>query len=151
MVTLAEVLRFAMRLTHTGGAAVWIGCGLLYFLARSAQGTVTGGYYNTLRLLMARSLVLLVGSGVYLIFDRLSNPQVGLTYVVVLAIKLIMTAGIVWLVSGGRQVGRQARSTMAGPRPWWRDRGRLVLALGAGALALGVALTLIYEAETGRI
>ncbi len=147
MVTLAEALRFVMRLAHTGGAAVWIGCGLLYLLARSAQGAVTTGYYNTLRLLMARSLVLLVGSGVYLIFDRLSNPQVGLTYIVVLVIKLVMTAGIVWLVSGGRQT----RSTVAGPRPWWRDRGRLMFALGAGALALGVALTLIYEAETGRI
>lgn len=147
---LIEALRFAMRTLHLGAMAVWLGVGLLYLLTRpslnrGASAEMVRDYSRTMRMLVGRSFLLIVASGVYLSFDRLVNPRLGFLYVLVLALKLAAVAGTVLSVSAPR--GGQ---TQPSPRGLyltvWADPGRRTLALGAVALILGVVLTLIYEA-----
>lgn len=145
--SLADVMRLVMRTAHLGAMSVWFGGGLLYLLSRStprsvANGETAGAYGQLLRTLIGRSFAVLVASGAYLIFDRLSNPRLGITYILVLAVKLALVVTIAWTVGIRRQ-----RVAVAQVRPRWRDPGWIALVLGAGALILGVALTLIYEAE----
>lgn len=149
-VTLADTLRLVMRALHTGALAAWLGGGLVYMLARSVlrpslSAEAWGAATSKLRALLGRALSLLVASGAYLLFDRLTDPRIGVGYVSVLAAKLVLVAGMVWVTAAPRGL-RGVRNQTTG----WRDPGWLSLVLGAGAMVLGVALTLLYEAELAR-
>lgn len=160
--TIADVLRFVMRAAHTGALAVWLGSSLFFLLSRSASRPTVSrevwtGAKSTLRLLVRPSFALLIASGAYLTFDRLAEPRLGVAYVAVLGVKLVLVAGIVWVLGApGPRSGvdtatantEDAVSTGRGGRR--ADRTWIALVLGGGALLLGVALTLIYEAELGR-
>lgn len=152
--TLADVLRLLMRVAHTGALAVWLGSGLLFVLTKpqirpSLSGEVWSGYSRTMRTLMSRSFALLIASGVYLVFDRIAQPRLGLLYVVVLAVKVALVVVAAWITGAG---GVKRASTSANPsvRVWWRDAAWQLVALGTAASVLGVLLTLIYEADAGR-
>ena len=147
--TLADELRFIIRVVHTGAFAVWLGGGLLYLLVGTAirqrvSSEAWATVQDTFRKLAQPSFALLLGSGVYLVFDRLAAPRLGTAYVVVLGAKLTLIAGIVWVLRprGPRQASRLARLGWLGP-------SQAALILGAGAGLLGVLMTLIYEAEVG--
>lgn len=146
---LADALRFVMRAVHTGALAVWLGGGLLFFLTRpivrpTASSEAWAAHERILRTLMNRCFLLLLGSGAYLVFDRLADTRVGALYVAALGVKLALVAAIAWVVSA-RRPSRAGASRRRLPGTAW-----LVLALGAGASILGVLLTVIYEAEAGR-
>lgn len=154
--TLADMLRLLMRVAHTGALAVWLGGGLLFVLTRpqirpSLSGEIWSSYSRTMRLLMSRSFALLVASGVYLVFDRIAQPRLGLLYVVVLAVKVALVVIAAWITGAGG-VKQASASPSANPsvRVWWRDPAWQLVALGTLASVLGVLLTLIYEADAGR-
>lgn len=141
---LGDVLRFLMRVVHLGAMSAWLGGGLYFMLSRSAPRPVSTAESKAsganLRQLLRIAFALLLLSGTYLVFDRLAEPRVGVVYVGVLAVKLALVAAIVWVTGVGR-----SRGTANAARPPRIDTGRLVLGLGIGALALGVALALLYE------
>lgn len=137
-----DVLRFLMRVVHLGAMSAWLGGGLYFMLSRpslrqpaTAESKAAGA---NLRQLLRIAFALLLLSGTFLVFDRLAEPRIGVLYVGVLAVKLALVAAIVWVTGVGRSSGAA--------RTWRIDTGRLVLGLGTGALALGVALALLYEA-----
>lgn len=149
--TLPDLLWLLMRVAHTGAMALWLGGGLLYLLSqaglrKSVKDSVWGGYSRTARVVVSRSFAVTVASGAYLVFDRLADPRLGITYIAALAAKIALVAASVWVIGGRRTQG-------ASPllRPRWREPGWIALALGGGALVLGVALTLIYEVEVGKL
>lgn len=140
-----------MRVAHTGAMALWLGCGLLYLLSQTGlRGAVRaeawGGYSRIVRMVMSRSFAVTVASGAYLVFDRLADPRLGATYIAVLAAKVALVVASAWVIGGRR---KQAASPLSRPR--WREPGWIALALGGGALVLGVILTLIYESQAGKL
>ncbi len=141
-----------MRALHLGATSAWLGSGLLYLLTRPTAGQPASRgagkeYGSAMRMLAGRSFLLSVASGVYLLFDRLANPRIGLAYAGALAAKLAIVAAIALLVSVRP---RRAQAPVEGePRLRWSDPGWQALALGVAALLLGVLLTLIYEAQAG--
>ena len=150
--TLLDLLGLAARLVHVGAASVWLGGGLLYWLSgRLLRGHLEEDkwaiYSRTAGRMLGQSFALLAASGAYLVFDRLADPRLGPLYVPVLVVKLGMVGAIAWTLAAMRP--GPASQSLSGPRakpsPGLSDPGRRALWLGAGALALGVALTLIYE------
>ncbi len=134
-----------MRVVHTGALAVWFGGGLLYLLSRpilrpALSSDVRAAHSSLMLSLTRRCFALLLASGAYLVFDRLDDPRVGALYIVVLGVKLALVAAIAWVTAIGPARGGTKLPGLA-------NTACLVLALGAGALILGVALTAIHEAD----
>ncbi len=147
--SVADGLRFLLRLLHIGSLIVWAGGGGLYGLARhllraGAAPTAWTRFEQTWRAWARRCFWLLGASGVYLLLDRLTDTRLDGVYVGVLGIKVACVAAIAWLITvrSGQGLGR--------PLPQgWRDPTRWVLGLTVGATTLGVLLTLLYEGSSG--
>ena len=133
----------------------------------SGPGERSAAYSRTVGTVLGRSFAALAASGAYLVFDRIANPRLSAAYIVVLAAKLALVGGIAWTLAARRQPSAAAEDPAGPPgiagapgapgapvnrRSPRRGRGsdlaRQLIWLGAGALALGVALTLIYEATS---
>ena len=143
---LADALRLIMRIVHTGALAVWLGGGLIYLLSNpnlryAVAKDVWASHERVVRTLMSRCFALLIASGAYLVFDRLADPRLGMTYITVLGLKLALVAAIWWTITN-RRPRRAALSCSRMPAAAW-----IAIALGAGATVLGVLLTVIYEAQ----
>jgi uncharacterized membrane protein len=168
-VTLPDLLRLVARLVHVGSASVWVGGGLFYWLSSQALKGSEGGvgsvgsvrgerwaaYSRTVGTVLGRSFAALAASGAYLVFDRIANPRLSTAYIIVLAAKLALVGGIAWTLAARRRPSVAAEDAAGPPGPpgafrfrrgRGADLGRQLIWLGAGALAFGVALTLIYEA-----
>lgn len=146
-VTPGEVLRLIMRVAHVGAMAVWFGSAFFYLLSRPLlAGELNRAVWRTYRarlgVVARRCMGVLIASGAYLAFDRLSDPRRGAAYVVVLVVKLALVAAIIWIAGARRAPPPGAAAGTLRPDP-----AQLLLALGAGALILGVVLAMIYEAE----
>jgi putative copper export protein len=144
------VLTDLMRSVHIVAASVWIGGSVVYMLvivpalrASKADAELSSQIAALFRRLVQICMGALLLSGVYLIVDRLSGASVEAAYIVVLAIKIVVSLTMMALALVQAQ---EARRRLA-------HRGRLyyvlpgwILALGIVALVLGVTLTGLYEA-----
>lgn len=92
------------------------------------------------------SLVMVV-TGVVLMFDRLTDGRGSTLYVVWLAVKLAAAVSAFWLTGSlarGRQRRGRARPNLAINRAW------VVLTLGMIAFVVGVALSSVYPTGVGQ-
>jgi uncharacterized membrane protein len=135
-----------LRLAHGLAAMLWLGGGVYFLLALrpalragedGARALVTAAQRAFGEWAQAATVVMLA-SGAVLSFDRLSSGRGGLTYALVLAVKVASAIVAFWLV------GIRPRRRATGQARAARSRPELVAALGLLAFVLGVALSTVY-------
>lgn len=134
-----DLLLLALRLFHALAAMIWLGGGIYYLVAvvpaardgGEHAGEFVGraqGFYGEWA--QPATLVMLA-TGMVLVFDRLSEGQGGLLYAGLLGFKVVAAIAAFGLVMNRRR-GKRTRSD-------------IVVALGLVAFALGVILSSVWE------
>jgi uncharacterized membrane protein len=149
---IAEAGQIILRLAHGLAAAVWVGGGAYYVLAvrpslrnrdDDAAREFAGAVQREFGEWAVVATVVMIASGVILMFERLSGGQGTAVYVVLLAVKIAAAVGAFWLTG----VLRPRRSGTRTRRTGRLDVAWLVLGLSALAFLLGALLTTIYPAD----
>lgn len=143
-------LRVLMRTAHVVAAAAWLGGSIFYLLVLlpslrlggPAPGVATRAAALFRQLVNVCMGVLLV-TGVYLIFDRLTSIEVGAVYLVTLGLKIVVALALFALAIAQAQQG--VARLRAGRGALWKAAPRLILALGLLAFLLGALLTGLFE------
>jgi len=145
-VSAAEAFLLLLRLAHGFAAVVWLGGGVYYLVAirpalresadppREFVAAAQALYGEWARAMT----VVMLATGVVLMFDRLSNAGGGLPYAVALAGKIAAALLAFWLA------GLRPRRRRRGAAPARRSRPELILALGAVAFGVGVILASVW-------
>jgi uncharacterized membrane protein len=147
---LLEISLF-MRAAHILAAATWVGGNMMYLLVVVPALRLAGpapAVSAQVAALFKRLVNVCVGvlllTGVYLTFDRLTQTTLGLPYMIVLALKiiaaLIMFVLAIYLAQSNirRLAKRSTRLSKVAPQ--------LVLALGILVFLLGALLNALFEA-----
>ncbi len=139
-----------VRLVHILAATVWVGGSFMYLVvvipalrfggAAPAVGAKIAEFFKQMVNICVGVLIL---SGAYLAFDRLSQTQLGLAYIIVLGLKILGALGLFALAiylgqSNIRRLAkRSTRLSKAAPQ--------LMLALGILLFVLGALLNTLFE------
>ena len=148
--SVANWLLLSLRIAHALASTVWLGGGVYYLLAlRPATRAADHDGARALTAQAQRSFVewahvttiVMVATGAVLGFDRLAGDAEGLTYAVLLALKVAAAVGAFWLagVRPRRLAARRKR----------RATTETIVALGLFAYVVGVALATIYGRGMG--
>ncbi|MBA2286563.1 MAG: hypothetical protein H0W02_13880 [Ktedonobacteraceae bacterium] len=143
-------LRLIVRTAHTLAAAGWVGGSMLYLVAvlpalREAgpAPAVAAKIAALFRRMVNLCIAVLLLSGAFLTFDRLTQTALGWPYLVVLGLKIILAIGMFVLAVyiGQSDVRRLAkrRTSLSRAAP------RLMLALGMLIFLLGALLNSLFE------
>ena len=143
-------IRLIVRAAHTLAAAAWVGGSFLYMLAvlpalrsKGPAPAVASEIAALFRRMVNVCMGVLLLSGAYLTFDRLSLTTLGWPYLVVLGLKITIAAGMFILAiylgqSNIRRLAkRETRLSKAAPQ--------LMLALGIVVFILGALLNGLFE------
>ncbi len=140
-----------MRTAHVLAGGIWVGGSVVYLLVilpalrlGKAEPSVGAGIAALFRKLVNICIGVLVISGVYLVFDRLSLTSVGLAYVVVLVVKTLAALAMILLAVYQAQEARRVARLRG---RLWALAPRLILGLGVLTILLGATLTGLYEAS----
>lgn len=146
---LAFVLRDLMRTLHVLAGGVWVGGSVIYLVVilpalrvGKAAPLVGATIANLFRKLVNLCIGVLLISGVYLVFDRLSTTSVGVLYVVILAVKSLAALAMILLAAYQAQ---EARRLARSRGRLWKLTPRLILVLGVLTFLLGATLTGLFE------
>ncbi|HET7639214.1 MAG TPA: CopD family protein [Ktedonobacteraceae bacterium] len=144
-------IRLIVRAAHTIAAAAWVGGSILYMVAiipalRSSgpAPAVAAQIAALFRRMVNICIGVLLLSGAYLMFDRLTQTMLGWPYLVVLGLKIAIAIGMFVLAiyigqSNVRRLAkRSTRLSKAAPQ--------LMLALGIIVFILGALLNGLFEA-----
>ena len=144
-------IRLIVRAAHLLAAAVWVGGSIFYMVAvlpALRRGGPAPAVAAQIAALFRRMVNICIGvlllSGGYLTFDRLTQTTLGLSYLAVLVLKiaaaLCMFVLAIYLGQGNirRLAKRSTRLSKAAPQ--------LVLALGIFVFVLGALLNTLFEA-----
>src|SRR6266852_4872942 len=100
-------IRVIVRTAHIVAAAVWVGGSMLYLVAvlpALRNGGSAPGVSAQIAALFRRMVNICMGvlllSGAYLTFDRLTSTALGWPYLVVLGLKIIAALGILVILLG---------------------------------------------------
>jgi putative copper export protein len=148
-----QILSVLMRTAHTLAGGVWVGGSLVYLLVITpalrlgkAAPEVSGAIAAQFRRLVNISIVTLLLSGVYLMFDRLTTTTVGVAYVVTLAVKIALALTMFWLAIFQAQEARRPARLRG---RMWRLAPRLILTLGVVVFLLGATLNGLFDVAIG--
>jgi uncharacterized membrane protein len=157
---LAALFQLGILWAHAMAAVAWVGGSLFYAIALTPAIEQLGPTPERLSLLGVASrefrevvrlaIVVFVVTGVVLAFTRLGQPRISTAYVVVLAVKVVLSLWMFWLAG---RVGRGARAADESGKPvaaWWLRPQYLILELGALVYLLSLALRLLYEQSLGN-
>ncbi len=143
-------IRLIVRATHTLAAAAWVGGSILYLVAvlpalrsKGPAPAVAGEIAALFRRMVNICVGVLLLSGAYLTFDRLTQTTLGWPYLVVLGLKIVIATGmfILAIYIGQSNIRRLAkRSTRLS-----RAAPQLMLALGIVVFILGALLNGLFE------
>ena len=143
-------IRLIMRAAHTLAAAAWVGGSILYLVAvlpalrsKGPAPAVAGEIAALFRRMVNICMGVLLLSGAYLMFYRLTQTTLGWPYLVVLGLKIALATGmfIVAIYIGQSNIRRLAkRSTRLS-----RAAPQLMLALGIVVFILGALLNGLFE------
>jgi uncharacterized membrane protein len=134
----------SLRVAHALAAMLWLGGGVYFLLAvrpasreadepsRAFISAVQGNYGEWAQV---AAMVMVVTGGI-LVFDRLSNGSAGLTYVALMAVKIVAALAAFWLA--GLRPKRRAARRKRGTTP------EVIVALGVLAFIIGVGLSSVY-------
>jgi len=145
------VIRLLVRSAHILAATAWVGGSILYLLAvipALRSGGPAPAVAVQIAALFRRIVNICVGvlllTGVYLTFDRLTQTRLGWSYLIVLMLKiaaaLAMFVFAIYLGQSNirRLAKRSTRLSKAAPQ--------LILALGILVFVLGAFLNSLFEA-----
>lgn len=144
-------IRLIVRAAHTIAAAAWVGGSILYMVAvipalRSSgpAPAVAAQIAALYRRMVNICMGVLLLSGAYLMFDRLTQTTLGWPYLVVLGIKVSLAIAmfVLAIYIGQSNVRRLAKRTTR----LSRDAPQLMLALGIIVFILGALLNGLFEA-----
>lgn len=148
-----QILSVLMRTAHTLAGGVWVGGSLVYLLVITpalrlgkAAPEVSAAIAMQFRRLVNISIVTLLLSGVYLMFDRLTTTTVGVAYVVTLAVKIALALTMFGLAIFQAQEARRPARLRG---RMWRLAPRLILALGVIVFLLGATLNGLFDVAIG--
>lgn len=143
-------IRWLVRLVHILAASAWVGGSFMYLVVvipALRSGGPVPAVASKIAELFKRMVNICVGllllSGVYLTFDRLTQTRLGLAYIVVLVLKILGALGLfvlaMYLAQNNirRLAKRTTRLSKAAPQ--------LMLALGILVFILGALLNSIFE------
>ncbi len=146
-------LSVVMRTAHMLAGAVWIGGSVMYLLVITpalrlgkAAPEVGAHMAAQFRRLVNASIVTLLISGVYLMFDRLTTTTVGVAYVVTLGVKIALALTMFGLALFQAQEARRPARLRG---RMWRVAPRLILALGIVVFLLGATLNGLFDVALG--
>ncbi|MFL5703777.1 MAG: CopD family protein [Ktedonobacteraceae bacterium] len=144
-------IRLIVRAAHIIAAAAWVGGSILYMVAiipALRSGGPAPAVAAQIAALFRRMVNICMGvlllSGAYLMFDRLTQTMLGWPYLVVLGLKIAIAIGMFVLAmyigqSNVRRLAkRSTRLSKAAPQ--------LMLALGIIVFILGALLNGLFEA-----
>jgi putative copper export protein len=145
-------IRVIVRTVHILAGAAWVGGSILYLVAvlpALRSGGPAPGVAAQIAAHFRRLVNICVGvlllTGAYLAFDRLTSTRLGWPYLVVLGVKIIVALGmfVLAIYIGQSNIRRLAKRTtrlsQAAPQ--------LVLALGILVFLLSALLTGLFEAS----
>jgi uncharacterized membrane protein len=143
-------LRVIMRSAHILAAAAWVGGSIMYAvivvpaLRLAGPAPALAAKIAALFKQMTNICIgVLLVTGAYLTFDRLTQTALGLPYLLILALKIIGAIGLFILAiylgqSNIRRLAKQStRLSKAAPQ--------LMLALGILVFVLGACLNILFE------
>ena len=143
-------IRVIVRASHTLAAAAWVGGSILYLVAvlpalrsKGPAPAIAGEIAALFRRMVNICMGVLLLSGAYLTFDRLTQTTLGWPYLVVLGLKIVLATGmfILAIYIGQSNIRRLAkRSTRLS-----RAAPQLMLALGIIVFILGALLNSLFE------
>jgi len=143
-------IRVIVRAAHTLAAAAWVGGSILYLVAvlpalrsKGPAPAIAGEIAALFRCMVNICMGILLLSGAYLTFDRLTQTTLGWPYLVVLGLKIVLATGmfILAIYIGQSNIRRLAkRSTRLS-----RAAPQLMLALGIIVFILGALLNSLFE------
>jgi uncharacterized membrane protein len=145
-----EIL-FLVRAVHILAGAAWVGGSIMYLfvvlpalrLAGPAPAVAAqiAGLFKKLSTLCIWVLVL---SGAYLMFDRLTQTELGLPYIIVLLVKL---AGALGMIALSAYMGQSALRRLAKQSTRLsRIAPQMLVVLGILVFVLGAVLNTLFEA-----
>ena len=144
-------LRLIVRVAHTLAAATWVGGSVFYLvvvLPALRNGGATLEVAARIAALFRRLVNVCIGvlllSGAFMMFDRLTQTTLGLPYLIVLGLKIVSAIAmfILAIYLGQSNIRRLAkRSTRLS-----RAAPQLMSALGIGVFLLGALLNGLFEA-----
>ena len=147
---LALGITVLMRALHVIAAAVWVGGSVIYLAVigpalRSTQTGSTAGAQMaaTFRRLVHVCIGVLLLSGVYLTFDRLSSELAGTVYVALLVAKIAAALAMILLAVFQAQEARRLANHRG---RLWTLAPRWILVLGLVTVVLGAALAVFFDA-----
>ncbi len=151
---IADAGQVFLRLAHGLAAAVWVGGGAYYLLA--VRPNIRSRNDEASRALgvevqrefgewAAVATIVMIASGVILMFERLSGGQGTTVYVALLAIKVLAAVAAFWMTG----VLRPSRGISRRRRTGKLDTAWLVLGLSIAAFLIGALLTTLYPADIG--
>ncbi len=144
-------IRLIVRTAHLLAAAAWVGGSILYLvvvLPALRSGGLAPGVSAQVAVLFRRMVNICVGvlllSGAYLAFDRLTSTALGWPYLLVLGLKIIAALGmfVLAIYLGQSNIRRLAKRTTH----LSRAAPQLMLALGILVFLLGALLNGLFEA-----
>lgn len=145
------VLRDVMRAAHLIAASVWVGGSVVYLLvllpafrAGGASAEVAARTAALFRRLVNFCVGVLLLSGVYLVFDRLSSTSVGAAYVITLVVK---TLAALTMIALALYQAQEARRLAKHRGRLWKLAPMWILWLGLLTFLLGATLTYLFEAS----
>lgn len=149
-------IRLIIRTAHLVAAAAWVGGSIMYIVVILPALRIGGAapeIYTQIATLFRNMVNICVGvlllSGAYMMFDRLTTTSLGWPYLTVLGIKIIAALGMFVLAiylgqSGVRKLAkRTTRFSKVAPQ--------LMLALGILVFLLGGLLNGMFEATIAPI
>ena len=144
-------IRLIMRAAHILAAAAWVG-GSIFYLAVALPALRNGGsapgVAGQIAALFKRVVNICLGvlllSGAYLTFDRLTTTSLGWPYLVVLVLKITaaLTLFVLAIYLGQSNIRRLAKRTTR----LSKAAPQLMLALGILVFLLGALLNTLFEA-----
>jgi len=162
----ASIARLVLRLAHAIAAVTWLGGGMYYALALRPQLAGAGDEAKALAARAQRAFVrwafwatvVLIVTGIALMYDRLNAGGGTVVYVIILAVKVIAAAGAFFLTgifterrTKIRAITSAGRGRASVERHQRRiERAWMLVGLGMVAFVLGIALSSIYPTGVGH-
>jgi len=144
-------LRLIVRFAHILAAATWVGGSILYLVVvmpALRKGDPAPAVAAQVAALFRRLVNICIGvlllSGVFMVFDRLTQTTLGLPYLVVLSLKIVSALAmfIVAIYLGQSNIRRLAKRSTR----FSKAAPQLMLALGIFVFLLGALLNVLFEA-----
>lgn len=143
--TINDILLLVLRVAHASAAVVWVGGGVYFTVGilpilrsgepihRSVALAAQRGFADWSR----DATIVLLATGMILMFDRLSSGVGGLTYAAILGVKVV-SAVLAFVAVAGRWHRRMHYQRVG------LSTTQIVMILGWTAFLLGVGLAAVY-------